>query len=982
MANAEPGIVLRHLRRLVDAGAETAETDAELLARFVARQEEPAFADLVKRHGAMIFQVCRRIHGNQHDAEDVFQATFLLLARKAGSIRKQDSVANWLHGVAHRLALQARGQANRRQARERRAADMRRISNTSNKAWHDLQATLDEALRQVPAKYRTPLLLCYLESKTQEEAARQLGCPLGTLRSRLARGKNRLKEVLSRQGICLTTSALAAGLAISGDAVAGIPATLVHKTTRAGLDYAAGKVVDRVVSARVLALVETALHGMAAANFKMTIAAVLVVGAFGFGAGTLATRVLAVAPNHADKSPAPSSSAEPSKPGPSQPQAPDRSRQNDMAIRGRVLDSGGKPVPAAKLLVPRPGKTEPDNEKDLVIEPAGTTDADGQFNVNIAQLPSPLRTYLIAQAPGLGVDWIELGPDRPPDDVTLRLPKDVPIVGRVVNTEGNPVAGVSVEPTAILVPADEDLGAYLRGWSGMLHDALATPKKRLYVPLGIGGATTDGDGRFAIHGCGAERIVEVTFFGGSIARTMPYVITRPGFNPKPYNDELLKEQNSTLRVLNRFPGLYPPSLTFVAEAGKTVEGVIGDAVTGKPVPGCRLYAHAGYGDVIRVLCDADGKYVLRGLAKNAGGYHLSVTPPSGAGYLNRTTQAPDTAGYAPVRLDIALAKGTTVSGRVVEKQTGKGVHAGIRFAPLPGNRFFGSKTGFDNYHFDRTTTATDKAGRFRLVTVPGKALVLAQVHEREKWNGERLCPYRRAVPDPDHKELFKYDPDIDSWLTTSVDNSLEFLNIENACKVIDIKENGETTVELFIDRGTTGRVTVQDLDGKPLAGTWIAGVTDHWPLTYKAPESTHTIFALDPSKPRMLALFHPDRKLAGTVTIRGDEKEPVVAKLGPLGTIKGRFLDADGNPSAGAEVSINARLEIPRELYRFAKPGRPVITDNDGRFALDNVVPGITFFLQIQKGQKYFGGKPKIGMRLLSAGGTVDLGDRIIEPLQ
>src|SRR5262249_33522456 len=163
MANAPPQTVLGQIRRMVHAKAHEDTSDRELLERFRAHREEAAFVALLRRHGPMVLHVCRRIRGNEQDAEDVFQATFLLLARKADSIRKRESVASWLHGVAHRLALEAKGQGARRQARERRAADMRRTSAAPDRAWQELQAALDEALRQLPEKYRAPILLCYLE---------------------------------------------------------------------------------------------------------------------------------------------------------------------------------------------------------------------------------------------------------------------------------------------------------------------------------------------------------------------------------------------------------------------------------------------------------------------------------------------------------------------------------------------------------------------------------------------------------------------------------------------------------------------------------------------------------------------------------------------------------------------------------------------------------------------------------------------------
>jgi hypothetical protein len=347
----------------------------------------------------------------------------------------------------------------------------------------------------------------------------------------------------------------------------------------------------------------------------------------------------------------------------------------------------------------------------------------------------------------------------------------------------------------------------------------------------------------------------------------------------------------------------------------------------------------------------------------------------------RTANATDTDGYTPVKLDIELANGAVVTGRVVDKQIGKGVQAGIRFAPLPDNRFFGSKAGFDNYRYDRTMESSTQDGRFRLITIPGRALLTVQVHEGEKFNGQYLSPYRRAVADPDHKDLFNYDKDDDTW-TISTAQGLEIIGIEHTVKVIDIKENEETKVELFVDRGVTARLRVEDADGKPLAGAWVAGLADHWPITYKLPEPTASVYALNPEKPRTLVVFHPEKKLGGTVTIRGDEKEPLIVKLAPMGTVIGRLLEADESPLFGATVSVNSPSEIVRELYRFANPtGQPVITDKDGRFSLPGVVPGISFYLQTQKGNNYFTGKPKIGLLKLKPGETLNLGDRTMELL-
>jgi hypothetical protein len=278
-------------------------------------------------------------------------------------------------------------------------------------------------------------------------------------------------------------------------------------------------------------------------------------------------------------------------------------------------------------------------------------------------------------------------------------------------------------------------------------------------------------------------------------------------------------------------------------------------------------------------------------------------------------------------------------------------------------------------------SGTDKDGRFRLVTIPGKALVMAQVHEGEKFHGEHLSPYRQAVPPPGHKEVFRYDPD-DGWIASTA-GGLEFLSIEHAVQIVDVKDTGETTVELSVDRGVTARVTVQGADGAPLAGAWVAGLTEGWPTAYQVPEPTATVYALGPDRPRELVVYHPGKRLGGTAVVRGDEKGPVVVKLGPVGRVSGRLLEADGTPLAGAEVSVNTRGRAGRELYRFAKPtGKPVITDKDGRFVLTGVVPGVSFYLQIRKGEEYFGGKPKLGLRRLKPGESLDLGDRTVELLR
>jgi RNA polymerase sigma factor (sigma-70 family) len=280
--------VAHQLCTWADAQAFADQTDGELLDRFVQGQEEEAFAALLGRHGPMVLRVARRVLGRVHDAEDVFQATFLLLARRARAIRNRSSVGSWLHGVAHRLAARARAQARLRQERERQAAERPAGGAASGQAWRELQELLDTELRRLPAKHREALVVCYLEGATQEEAARRLGVPLGTLRSRLARARGLFQKRLARRGLALSGPALLAAL-LANSADAALPASLSRPALLAALRFAAGRTVAGP-SARAALLAQEGLRTMFATRVKLVLTAVLAAAALSAGAGALALR--------------------------------------------------------------------------------------------------------------------------------------------------------------------------------------------------------------------------------------------------------------------------------------------------------------------------------------------------------------------------------------------------------------------------------------------------------------------------------------------------------------------------------------------------------------------------------------------------------------------------------------------------------------------------------------------------------------------
>src|SRR5262245_49362795 len=204
--------VLQPLRRSTPQGDEPGRTDGQLLESFVASRDEAAFSALVRRHGPMVWGVCRRTLHNHHDAEDAFQATFLVLVRRAGSIVPREMVGNWLYGVARQTALNARAMAGRRKERETQAIEVPDPPAPTQPLWCDLRPLLDEELTQLPDRYRAVVVLCDLEGQSRSQAARQLGCPEGSVAGWLARARAMLAERLSQRGVALSAAALSASL--------------------------------------------------------------------------------------------------------------------------------------------------------------------------------------------------------------------------------------------------------------------------------------------------------------------------------------------------------------------------------------------------------------------------------------------------------------------------------------------------------------------------------------------------------------------------------------------------------------------------------------------------------------------------------------------------------------------------------------------------------------------------------------------------
>jgi RNA polymerase sigma factor (sigma-70 family) len=319
MANEPSRLLLRHIRNLATAHGHSPVPDRDLLRRFVTERDEAAFEELLRRHGAMVLGVCRRLLPQRQDAEDVFQATFLTLVRRAASVRNPEAVGSWLHGVAHRLALQLRESGARRCTHDGKTDLPRPADPLGEISLRDAEAALHEELARLPEKYRAPLVLCYLEGVRREAVAARLGWSPATLKRRLERGRELLRVRLIRRGLT-PSAALAAVLLAESSAPAIVPTLLVTATVKA----AAG-----VMAPRVAALVNGGAGGLLLAKFNVGV--LLVVMALAVGAGLVARQAV-------DAKPA--GPAEPERTQPATEGAPRSDRLGDPLPSGAVARLG------------------------------------------------------------------------------------------------------------------------------------------------------------------------------------------------------------------------------------------------------------------------------------------------------------------------------------------------------------------------------------------------------------------------------------------------------------------------------------------------------------------------------------------------------------------------------------------------------------------------------------------------------------------
>ena len=957
MASAALGTAFRHLRDLFGAGSVVGLGDGQLLARYSDSKDEVAFEALVGRHGPMVLATCRAVLKNEHDVEDAFQATFLVLAKKAHSIRGGEALGGWLHRVAYRASVQASVEARKRRRKEAEASAMAPLdaSRPGPGTDHDLRPILHEEIDRLPESHRLPVVLCDLEGLTYEQAAEQLRWTVPTLRCRLAKARQRLKGRLTRRGV--TALAVGASLVPKG-ASASVPAALIRSTVLAATGGSA--------SAGAALLAHTLLRGMLMTQIKIATTAALAALALA-SAGLIA----AGAGRPEDPKPAMKSKAEP-KAAPVAREEPVARKPMEMVeVKGRVVAPDGKPVAGAAVrgaYVDREAKPFP----------SATSGPDGRFTI---RLPKPIDAgggspgymarfpWLLASAPGFGLGWAErvLRADRPAEEVVTLTEDGTPIEGRIIDLEGRAVADAKVKVQNVWFEAKGDLSAWIakarNGAAGNLWQGLENLSLDQVLAIE---AKTGPDGRFKLDGIGRDRIADLIVSGPGVATTQVIAFCRDEPEIRGSNKQMMRPMPFIVQA---------PRFQLALTPSKRVEGVARDKDSGRPIAGLQINAAVFdpssmiWAQGIEAKTDAEGRYRLDGLPV-ASAYRLFFSPGPGLPYTKGTLKAPaDSPGLEPVAFDFTLKPGVLVRGTVTDKATGRPVRGYANYYAFADNPNVDQYPGFRS-SYNSQAHFSKEDGTFELVALPGKGLIGVRAEEER---------HKGAVGDDKV-------PGYDAKRKTYTNTLPHWCNLGNyhiiAPVDLDTKA-GPATLELQADPGKSVAVEVVDPDGRPLGGTTVKGKSELFQSSEFPEESAgFEVHALDPMKPRRIVVLHEGRKLIGSALLKGDEARPVTVRLVPWGTVAGRIVDDEGRPRKSVFIgsaSGNQRLHPETDdILPGGDMNNGIAVGNDGLFRVEQLVPGLRYSANARSGFEAFG---DLFVNLTVAPGEVkDLGDVKIQP--
>ncbi len=944
MAKRTAAVVARAVRGVNPELA--ALNDRDLLTRFVDDGDQAAFAAVVARHTAMVLGVCQRVLHSPADAEDATQAVFLVLAKKAKGTRWQASAANWLYTTARKVAHNARVSAERRSKREQSAAVPEATNPADTMSGRELIAALDDELDKLTTRYREPLVLCYLEGLTRDEAAARLNLAVPALNKQLERGRKKLHDALAARGCALGVLLLAA---VSTSSAGASPPQL-HESILANV--AAGG----APSASVAALVQGVVMNGVLTRMRLAVLVAVGLTAMGFGAAAVA---LAADPPKADKfEQVKADGKTDTKPG----------EQKAKTITGTVAGPDGKPL--AGVAINTMTITKDDMSEVTTL---ATTDAAGKFAVTLGPPKGLDYRQLVAAKAGFGPDWLNAR-DIGDSPVSLKLAADdVPVKGRVTDLEGKAVPKATVRVTGV---AAGNLDKVWEQWAKSPYLALRNVGKEFHQPA-LGGlpesVTADADGKFEITGVGRGRMLALVVEGPGIESTGLRVVTDPAFDPKTVG----QPNRGTMQggTFQPGPDLYPPTFTHAGRPDQPIRGAVTDAATGKPVAGVMVTAgsddpHWGEGNT-RATTDKDGTYVIRGVAKSTK-VQVAVYPAEKQSYFHYHTTVSGEPGLAEITADLKLTRGVLVKGRLVEKGTGRPASGSIQYTALADNTHYAGLMA-DRRGENAKLIGTGRDGRFEVVVLPGAGVILAQGEVFFPVRGSAFTQVRVAKADRSRGST-QYGV---GETFTAADNHVIPLAGQSGYVIVNPKATDESVeVTIEFDRGKSVSGTVVGADGKPATGVTAYQLEACYSFPQPLKDGRFTAIALEADHPRTVLFVDAAKKLSATATLKGDEKD-VTVKLQAWGKIGGRLLDAEGKPVVGARVYASAKDDIRHVSLNKDLDEKPATTDAEGKFTLDVPSGDVRYLLSFSVKNKFQNTRfdPKAKGHTVKPGETTDVGD-------
>jgi RNA polymerase sigma factor (sigma-70 family) len=917
-------------------------SDAVLVDRFLAQRDGRAFSAIVNRHGAMVLSVCSRILRNREDAEDALQATFLVLAKRAQTLRARDSLAGWLHGVARRVSLKARALRARRTCVEMSAQlpPARSPDPMEELSCRELLKIFDQEVERLPEKQRLAIVLCCLEGLSLEEAAGRLGWETGAVKGRLQRGRHRLHERLVRRGLTLS-AALAAVEASLGAASSAVVARLANA-------FGADDLVRATPAGTPAQGISTGAAALARSVLRASALSRLIVAA-----GCLLSLCLVALAFAARSIQPPSTTANPDF-APLQVAATrvdrDRAEAVDdddipIEVKGRVLDPAGRPFGGASLYV---GYTASDNrfersslQNELPLRAKSGEDGGFHFTFTLSELDAMMkdesRPAVIAVASGYGPEWSEVIRRRQPEMVTLKLLEDFPINGRVLDFKGKPVAGAKVRVLNIDSDTEENVTRSLAG--------LGTPvnhfrRWRGAFPERPQEVTAGADGRFRLSGLGRDRIARLFLDEPFDAHVTIDAVARP---------------SESIR-----PALYGATFDVTTPETRLVRGICRDRVSGRPVAGVKISAR--YSRSKPLPTDANGRFEIRVAVEEKGSNCIIAEPQDGQPYFAASALVPKAAGSDTTTLEFDLLQGIRVEGRVHAPPATKPPGAGrVEYYPLHTN---GHAAKIQTWAFIPASSGPIQPdGSFQLVVLPGPGAVAVDASPRRSFaaasvdDQELAAFFRDGKRHQDERGIYCRVGTRSAGFSPKKYNAVALINPDDKAQSLSLN------VELR--QGVRLQGLVLDPEYQPFSGARIIGLA-HGDLSERIDGPFFEITELGPQSVREVLFIQKEKRLAKFLTVQADEAGSLQVRLEACGTLAGRMVDKCGRPIPNTVIVWSTRsFRLDPEVFCTS-------TDQRGRFEM-LIVPRMRYS---SSPRLFFAGTRKLLEDIsLEPGQTQELGD-------